>query len=215
MVFQWFSMVANHWSDDGMVTIHRSGLIRTAHTPMPDILLWYRVNKKKVSSVSLYNRMLDSGKIFCPLPLSAQPVFWDRASNLQMDRPGFFTHQARSGDRGIVRHLTELSPENVTCTRAHSTMRTILEPNLRSVWATVTSCWATDSSGECWVRSSAALRVPWIVATLSSYDWCLCPTKKIQWDSFIEIFKEICLSFLAHQDGPNRSVISRSLAPDP
>ena len=27
MVFQWFSMVANHWSDDGMVTIHRSGLM--------------------------------------------------------------------------------------------------------------------------------------------------------------------------------------------
>ena len=27
MVFQWFPMVANHWSDDGMVTIHRSGLI--------------------------------------------------------------------------------------------------------------------------------------------------------------------------------------------
>ena len=27
MVFQWFSMVANHWSDDGMVTIHRSGLL--------------------------------------------------------------------------------------------------------------------------------------------------------------------------------------------
>ena len=26
MVFQWFPMVANHWSDDGMVTIHRSGL---------------------------------------------------------------------------------------------------------------------------------------------------------------------------------------------
>ena len=24
--FQWFPMVANHWSDDGMVTIHRSGL---------------------------------------------------------------------------------------------------------------------------------------------------------------------------------------------
>ena len=74
------------------------------------------------------------------------------------------------------------------------------------------------SHGQQWrmgVRSSAALRVPWIVATLSSYDWCLCPTKKIQWDSFIEIFKEICLSFLAHQDGPNRSVISRSLAPDP
>ena len=26
MVFQWFPMVANHWSDDGMVVIHRSGL---------------------------------------------------------------------------------------------------------------------------------------------------------------------------------------------
>ena len=26
MVFQWFPMVANHWSDNGMVTIHRSGL---------------------------------------------------------------------------------------------------------------------------------------------------------------------------------------------
>ena len=29
MVFQWFSMVANHWSNDGMVTIHRSGLATT------------------------------------------------------------------------------------------------------------------------------------------------------------------------------------------
>ena len=29
MVFQWFPMVANHWSDDGMVTIHRSGLVGT------------------------------------------------------------------------------------------------------------------------------------------------------------------------------------------
>ena len=26
MFFKWFSMVAIHWSDDGMVTIHRSGL---------------------------------------------------------------------------------------------------------------------------------------------------------------------------------------------
>ena len=26
MVFQWFPMVANHWSKDWMVTIHRSGL---------------------------------------------------------------------------------------------------------------------------------------------------------------------------------------------
>ena len=29
MVFQWFPMVAKHWSDNGMVTIHRSGLIGT------------------------------------------------------------------------------------------------------------------------------------------------------------------------------------------
>ena len=27
MVFQWFPMVANHWSSDGMVTIHRLFLI--------------------------------------------------------------------------------------------------------------------------------------------------------------------------------------------
>ena len=27
MVFQWFPMVANHWSNDGMVTIHRYGLV--------------------------------------------------------------------------------------------------------------------------------------------------------------------------------------------
>ena len=27
MVFQWFPMVANHRSNDGMVTIHRSGLV--------------------------------------------------------------------------------------------------------------------------------------------------------------------------------------------
>ena len=26
MVYQWFPMVANHWSNDGMVTIHRYGL---------------------------------------------------------------------------------------------------------------------------------------------------------------------------------------------
>ena len=29
MVFQWFPMVANHWSNDGMVTIHRRGLSPT------------------------------------------------------------------------------------------------------------------------------------------------------------------------------------------
>ena len=27
MVFQWFPMVGNHWSNDGMVTIHRCGLL--------------------------------------------------------------------------------------------------------------------------------------------------------------------------------------------
>ena len=42
------------------------------------------------------------------------------------------------------------------------------------------------SHGQQW-RSSAALRVRWIVATLSSYDWCLCPTKKIRENSFIKI----------------------------
>ena len=36
MVFQWFPMVANHWSDDGMVTIHRSGLL-SGHRPYSDI----------------------------------------------------------------------------------------------------------------------------------------------------------------------------------
>ena len=30
MVFQWFPIVANHWSNDGMVTIHRRGLVRIA-----------------------------------------------------------------------------------------------------------------------------------------------------------------------------------------
>merc|ERR1719341_2676171 len=27
MVFQWFSMVANHWSNNGMVTVHCYGLV--------------------------------------------------------------------------------------------------------------------------------------------------------------------------------------------
>ena len=31
MVFQLFPMVANHWSNDGMVTIHRYGLSSTPH----------------------------------------------------------------------------------------------------------------------------------------------------------------------------------------
>ena len=27
MVFQWFPMVANHWSNNGMVTVHCYGLV--------------------------------------------------------------------------------------------------------------------------------------------------------------------------------------------
>ena len=38
MVFQWFPMVANHWSDDGMVTIHRSGLIGGADNSFVTLL---------------------------------------------------------------------------------------------------------------------------------------------------------------------------------
>ena len=34
MVFQWFPMVANHWSDNGMVTIHRSGQDTKADRPV-------------------------------------------------------------------------------------------------------------------------------------------------------------------------------------
>ena len=48
MVFQWFSMVANHWSNDGMVMIHRSGLLM--------IVITFREKeaklKKKVENVS-------------------------------------------------------------------------------------------------------------------------------------------------------------------
>ena len=48
MVFQWFSMVANHGSNDGMVTIHRSGLLM--------IVITFREKeaklKKKVKNVS-------------------------------------------------------------------------------------------------------------------------------------------------------------------
>ena len=40
MVFQWFPMVANHWSNDGMITIHRYGLFPAKHTISDDILLW-------------------------------------------------------------------------------------------------------------------------------------------------------------------------------
>ena len=35
MVFQWFPMVANHWSNDGMVTIHRRGLLITHRPTLP------------------------------------------------------------------------------------------------------------------------------------------------------------------------------------
>ena len=40
MVFQWFPMIANHWSNDGMVTIHRYGLDRMVEpAEMKDIWL--------------------------------------------------------------------------------------------------------------------------------------------------------------------------------
>ena len=32
IVFQWFPMVANHWSNDGMGTIHRYGLLTVKYT---------------------------------------------------------------------------------------------------------------------------------------------------------------------------------------
>ena len=34
MEWRWFSMVCNHWSNDGMVTIHRCGLISGASHPV-------------------------------------------------------------------------------------------------------------------------------------------------------------------------------------
>ena len=37
MVCQWFPMVANHWSIDGMVTIHRYGLGGTNRRNLPRI----------------------------------------------------------------------------------------------------------------------------------------------------------------------------------
>ena len=40
MVFQWFSMVANHWSEDGMITIHRSGLSHTERESDPCVILY-------------------------------------------------------------------------------------------------------------------------------------------------------------------------------
>ena len=43
MVFQWFSMVANHWSNDGMVTIHRSGLNPSMQCGMIPLQHWSRI----------------------------------------------------------------------------------------------------------------------------------------------------------------------------
>ena len=40
MVFQWFPMVANHWSNDGMVTIHRRGLCVMFHLVGVEVLCW-------------------------------------------------------------------------------------------------------------------------------------------------------------------------------
>ena len=52
-----------------------------------------------------------------------------------------------------------------------------------------------------WVRSSssssAALRVRWSVATLSFYDWCLCPTKKIRENSFSKSSRKYAASLFS------------------
>ena len=50
MVFQWFPMVANHWSDDGMVTIHLSGLTSAVASvylpPSSSTLRWSCIRRK-------------------------------------------------------------------------------------------------------------------------------------------------------------------------
>ena len=54
MVFQWFPMVANHWSDDGMVTIHRSGLAK--------VLIWtmaaWPASTLQLAPVLLYKKFV-------------------------------------------------------------------------------------------------------------------------------------------------------------
>ena len=39
MVFQWFPMVANHWFNDGMVTIHRHGLTTAVYCVKEVVIL--------------------------------------------------------------------------------------------------------------------------------------------------------------------------------
>ena len=56
MVFQWFPMVANHWSNDGMVTIHRRGLHLSHQDKQQDI-------EKLVQPLHFYKKNHDQEKI--------------------------------------------------------------------------------------------------------------------------------------------------------
>ena len=48
MVFQWFPMVTNHWSNDGMVTIHRYGQNQSHPIPYhPSHLMAFCTNMQK------------------------------------------------------------------------------------------------------------------------------------------------------------------------
>ena len=56
MVFQWFPMVANHWSNDGMVTIHRSGLV--------DFLTNCSKDQKQAKINNFYKKIQKMGQEF-------------------------------------------------------------------------------------------------------------------------------------------------------
>ena len=57
MEWRWFSMVCNHWSNDGMVTIHRCGL-KPDHQMKQDIFIKplrsFSKNFKKLSSDEMH-----------------------------------------------------------------------------------------------------------------------------------------------------------------
>lgn len=134
------------------------------------------------------NQIQDSGVIYCPLPLSAQPMFFElnTAAICRWTDRDFSPHRvaciAQLRWPGMVPTLTldgvvrcEQNVHSCALHYAHN-FRAQFEIRLRDGDILL-------SHGQQWrmlVRSSAALRVRWIVATLSSYDWCLCPTKKIQ-----------------------------------
>ena len=59
MFFQWFPMAANHWSDDGMVTIHHSGLALTFKI----FLIFQRYGNKLGDPVSVKPELLIKCKL--------------------------------------------------------------------------------------------------------------------------------------------------------